>query len=76
MAEKMVDDAMRPASPMGLAAGKARLGERYLADHCPLDLVVIDAENGKALDGPWLVVEVGEETNDVGWHLEYGSSDS
>jgi hypothetical protein len=76
MAEKMVDDAMRPASPMGLAAGKARLGERYLVDHCPLDLVVTDAEGGKVLGRPWLVAEADAESSIVGCHFQYGPIDN
>jgi hypothetical protein len=71
MAEKTIDDGMRSATPMGLADGKTRLGERYLVDHCPLDLVVTDAEGGKVLGRPWLVVEVDEDSRTIiSCHLE------
>jgi hypothetical protein len=71
MAEKMVDDGMPSAPAMGVAEGKLGLAECYLVDHCPLDLNVADAESGKALGRPWLVVEVDEDSRTIiSCHLE------
>lgn len=55
--------------PMGQRDRRAR---RVLFDHCALELDVIDAERGKVLGRPRLVVEIDAERNVIGCHLDYG----
>jgi hypothetical protein len=50
-----------------------RRARRVLFDHCALELDVIDAERGKVLGRPRLVVDVDAHSRILGCTVDYGA---
>jgi hypothetical protein len=63
----------QPAPAVALSDSQPRPLQSYMLDQCLLDLNVIEAEGGKVLDGPRLVVDADAESTSAGCGFQQGS---